>query len=818
LRHGESGEYRWHEVNALPLRDHEGRIIRWYGTCTDINEQKQAEEALRESEEKYRTLFENMAEEVHFWKVVRDEAGQIKTWRAVDVNPATIKTWGRKLEDVRGKTPDEMFGPGSTDHFMPVVQKIMTEGVPHSFEDYFPPLGRTFRFVVVPLGEYFITTGADITERKRAEEALGRHERFINSVSEASPHWLYVFDFDSMGLVYANRSILHDLGYPQNDGTSTNRLATFRTYMPTEEMPHLERLLKEWQAMSDGVVRDDEYLLRHADGSVHSFAGRESVFARRPDGSVRQVLGSLLDITARKQAEEALQAVSTELQRIMDTAAAGLTHCSSELRYLSANRAYVGMVGLPVEQILGRPIIDVLGHTAFEVIRPYVERVLQGERVEFEAELPLLPDGPRSVHAIYTPDRNASGNVVGFVASVTDISRRRLAERELLDAKAKAEQAQLIAESASRAKDHFVAVLSHELRNPLTPVLPALTALEKLVPEEGREFLEIARRNVELEARLIDDLLDVTRIARGKIELDREVVDLATVLHRAAEVCRADIEARRLHFGIKIDDGPHTVHADAARLQQVFWNLIKNAVKFTPLGGDVNIKCWRERGNAIVEVADSGDGISPEALPRLFDAFEQESRATTRQFGGLGLGLAISKALVEIHGGTIQAHSAGKGQGTTFTVTLPIAEPREIEKSLAPAAGGEMSTAARRMLRILLVEDQGDTVTIMRQLLSDEGHRVQAAGDVATALELAGREEFDVLVSDLGLPDRSGHDLMRELLARGRRLPGIVLSGYGMAEDLQKSREAGFLEHLTKPVSLEALLAAVHRVARAPSE
>jgi PAS domain S-box-containing protein len=938
LRH-HTGEHRWILDRGVPWLDADGQFLGYIGGCLDITNRKQTEGALRESEAKYRTLFQHMAEEVHFWKLVRDATGRIKTWRVVEINPATEKTWGRTLEQVTGKTPDEIFGAGSTDHFMPVIQKIMAEGVPHQFEDYFPPLDKCFRFTVVPLGEYFITTGADITERKRADEALGQseqrltmakeaanlgifdgdiasgtlrwdhrlrefwglgpdepvtvdtffagvhpddwaavkaahdqamdpagdgryfaehrivtadgrerwhagtgqvsfdrgkpvrivgtvqditdrkraeetvrqNERFIKSVADASPHWLYVFDFDTMGLAYANRPILHGLGYAQSDLPAASQLETFRAYMPPEELPHLARLLDEWRAMPDGVVRDDEYFLRHADGTIHLFDGRELVFARRADGSVRQVLGLLLDITARKQAEHALEAVSAELQRILDTAATGLVHCSADLRYVSVNRAYAQWLGRGIEQIVGRPMVDGLGHTAFEVIRPYVERVLQGERVEFETELPLQ-NGLKYIQAVFAPDRNSCGHIVGWVASVTDISRRRRAEQELLAAKAKAEEAQLAAEAASRAKDHFVAVLSHELRNPLTPVLLALAAMEKLMPKEGEEVLEIARRNVELEARLIDDLLDVTRIVRGKVELDRKVVELATILHHAAEVCRADIEGRRLRFGITIEDGSHPVYADAARLQQVFWNLIKNAVKFTPNGGCVSVRCRRDGGHAIVQVADSGEGIAAEALPRLFDAFEQESRATTRQFGGLGLGLAISKALVELHGGTIRVHSAGKGQGATFTVKLPVANPQETRKLITPSAITEPPIAARK-LRILIAEDHGDTAKILRQLLIAEGHQVKAAGDVATALELARHEEFDVLVSDIALPDGSGLELMRELRNLQRRPAGIALSGFGMADDLRKSRDAGFQEHLTKPVNFDVLLAAIGRVA-----
>jgi two-component system CheB/CheR fusion protein len=315
-------------------------------------------------------------------------------------------------------------------------------------------------------------------------------------------------------------------------------------------------------------------------------------------------------------------------------------------------------------------------------------------------------------------------------------------------------------------------------------------------------------RNVELVARLIDDRLDVTRIARGKIELVRKPIRLSDVIQRAVEVCQPDIDARGLDFGVDAPNFPHIVDADATRLQQVFWNLLRNAIKFTPPGGCVGIRCRCDGDIATVEVNDSGEGIEADALSRIFDAFEQPERSITRQFGGLGLGLTISKSLVEMHGGSIEAQSDGKGRGATFRVRLPIvvAEPRVEPLPAAPRA-------ATRSLRILLVEDHGDTARIMHRLLMRDGHCVERAGDVATALAMANRQRFDLLISDLGLPDRSGLDLMCELRARGSRMPGIALSGYGQEEDIRRSKEAGFGAHLTKPTSPDRLAEVIATIA-----
>jgi two-component system CheB/CheR fusion protein len=326
-----------------------------------------------------------------------------------------------------------------------------------------------------------------------------------------------------------------------------------------------------------------------------------------------------------------------------------------------------------------------------------------------------------------------------------------------------------------------------------------------------REMLEMVRRNVELEARLIDDLLDVSRIARGKIELTRSPVALGTVLQRAVEVCKPDMEAQGLH--LEMDLGPAAscwVEADAPRLMQVFWNLLKNAIKFTPSGGRLGIRCRPNEKHVVVEVHDSGMGIAAEGLPRIFEAFEQTERSVTRQFGGLGLGLAISKALVEMHGGTIEAASEGRDKGATFRIRLPLVGPGRAEIP-APAA---CPRDAVRPLRILLVEDNAATAKMMRMVLLSDGHEVETADGVARAFELAEQHAFDLLLSDLGLPDGSGHDVLRLLRQRGHAFPGIALSGYGQEEDIQRSREVGFAAHLTKPASREAVVEAIASVTK----
>jgi HAMP domain-containing protein/signal transduction histidine kinase len=350
------------------------------------------------------------------------------------------------------------------------------------------------------------------------------------------------------------------------------------------------------------------------------------------------------------------------------------------------------------------------------------------------------------------------------------------------------------------AKDQFLAMLSHELRTPLTPVLASALALESEqgLPESVHESLHMIRRNVELEARLIDDLLDLTRISRGKVQLNFEVVDAHTLLRNAIEICQAEIEQK--HLALRLDLAAQKVHlrADSARLQQIFWNLIKNAVKFTPRDGRISISTSNDRENHLrVEIADTGMGIDPEALPKIFDAFEQGGLP---QLGGLGLGLAISKTLVEAHNGMITAESAGRNKGAKFTLTF--ATSKIVDAQTAPAISPRI--AQRQAMRILLVEDHEDTNRSLTNLLRRRGYHVQSAVNLQSAIDLSAKEEFDVLISDLGLPDGSGIDLMKKLRSE-RPVLGIALTGFGMEDDIRKSHEAGFKHHLVKPIDLNML-------------
>lgn len=394
----------------------------------------------------------------------------------------------------------------------------------------------------------------------------------------------------------------------------------------------------------------------------------------------------------------------------------------------------------------------------------------------------------------------------------TELAARNAAlerEAEERHRRIRAESARDEAEEANAAKDRFLAMLSHELRTPLSPIVHACSLIEELeCPESIRENIATIQRNVRLEARLIDDLLDLARIRNGKLRLDLRPVDVHEVLRHAIEICSAELAAHKIQVVEKMESPRSFVRGDEARLQQVFWNLLTNATKFSPEGGVIEVRTFDTNGSGRIgiEIADHGVGIAPEKLDRIFDAFEQGTRHSQT---GLGLGLAICKALVEMHSGDIQAFSEGLKCGAKFTIHLPEARATEhpvemvMEDSTLPSG-----------LRLLVVEDHRDTLATLERLLKRRGYVVRTAGSIAESLEVAREYEFDVLVSDIGLPDGHGTELLEQIGGlRGERPLSIAMSGFGTDEDLERSWQAGFSEHLTKPVEFPLLHQAIIRLA-----
>jgi PAS domain S-box-containing protein len=439
-----------------------------------------------------------------------------------------------------------------------------------------------------------------------------------------------------------------------------------------------------------------------------------------------------------------------------------------------------------------------------ELVRDAVTRARAGEATRFRAFCSTAKGTPRWWSVEVNPVRDPSdGRVVQILSVSRDITEERTAEERLLRMKEEAER-------ANQAKDQFLAVLSHELRTPLSPVMMAVSELagDRTLDPAVQEQMAMIKRNVELEARLIDDLLDLSCVLNGKLRFDMHAVNLHQTLRYALDTCAHDLHAKQLRLTVSLKAPRYHVLADPARLEQVFWNLLKNAIKFTPQGGAVSVSSEASGDSVRLIVTDNGIGMSAKDLARIFEPFEQADGHITRLFGGLGLGLAISRGVVERHGGKILAHSDGSGRGSSFTVELPA---HEVPAEAQEVTNEPIVEARSTIVRLLLVEDHADTAKTLARLLRNGGYHVQTANSATAALELASATPFDLLVSDIGLPDATGYELMRQLKAR-HGLKGIAMTGYGMEEDLKKGREAGFSEHLVKPIDVARLREAIRRV------
>ena len=405
---------------------------------------------------------------------------------------------------------------------------------------------------------------------------------------------------------------------------------------------------------------------------------------------------------------------------------------------------------------------------------------------------------------IITSLRDNTGKIRGFSKVTRDITDQ-IRSREF-------EAEKIAALKASKAKDDFLAALSHELRTPLTPALAAATYLEdnaEKLPPDFVEDVEIIKRNVQLQARLIDDLLDLTRIARGKLHLELVDCDAHTIIENALETAHSAIAAKHLKISTELEAKEYHIVADCIRLQQVFWNLINNAVKFTSQGGQIAIRTFNDNaGRFHFEITDTGIGIEPQRLPKLFQPFEQADSSVTRQFGGLGLGLAISKRLVDLHRGTIEAESRGRSFGATFKVTLDTLPEGADAIGLKDRAGAKTS----KPLRILLVEDHQDTRRTLSRLLTHFGHNVVTAHNVRSAIQTMDSDSINLVLCDIGLPDGSGYEVASQARAKGR-MKAIALTGFGTEDDVRRSKEAGFAFHLVKPINFQELQTVLDKVA-----
>jgi PAS domain S-box-containing protein len=520
---------------------------------------------------------------------------------------------------------------------------------------------------------------------------------------------------------------------------------------------------------------------------------------------LRRALASRAELQKRY---EALREREQQLQHVADAIPALISYVGCDWRYRFVNRPYGTWFGQPAEEVIGKTTDEVLGKEMMEVGREYMERALRGEEVHFEAQAPY-PGGSRWVNVDYVPDVDASGKVAGFGVLVLDITQRKLAEDAVRQSEARLKEANRALQAADRRKDEFLATLAHELRNPLAAIRNAaaiLTAMESSNPEV-RWVPEVIDRQLAQMSRLLEDLLDVSRIAHDKLALRRQRVELSEVVNNAIETCGPHLDAGRHAIEVALA-GPIFLDADPVRLEQVFSNLISNAAKYTPPGGHIRVTGERRGDEVAVAVKDDGVGISREMLPRLFQIFSQGERALELSQGGLGVGLSLVRGLLELHGGRVEAKSDGPGKGSEFTVHLPLIVPSS--EAQCARAGAE-GTAVVAKCRVLIADDARDSADSLAVILAMKGHETHAAYDGEEAITAAARLRPDVVILDIRMPRRNGYEACRWIREQpwGKAMVLIALSGWGTEDDRRRTEEAGFDHHLVKPVAPDVLFALI---------
>jgi PAS domain S-box-containing protein len=469
---------------------------------------------------------------------------------------------------------------------------------------------------------------------------------------------------------------------------------------------------------------------------------------------------------------------------------------------------------------------DALRNTWEALIHPDDARACQARRREaaergtgytIEYRLKRADAAFRWILETAAPRTAHDGGVVGLVGSSIDITDRKELEQQAIAARE-------AAESASRMKDDFLATLSHELRTPLNAILGYSRILRmSSLPESRRSHaLDVIERNAVLQTALVEDILDLSRITAGKLRLEVERVDVATPLREAVESLRPSADAKDIQVLVTSDPHPATARGDAARLQQIFWNVLSNAIKFTPQGGHVHVRLWCESRHVTVQVTDDGTGIPREFLPYIFEPFRQADTGFARRYGGLGLGLSVCRRLVELHGGTIEAHSDGVGRGATFTIRLPcVVEPAIASvSSEAPVTVATRSASSITLhgLTVLVVDDELEARELLKDVLEAAGAIVLTASNADGALQTYQRHGADVLVTDLGMPVADGYELLRSIQAvdrgTGRSVPAIAVTAYARSEDRAKCLRAGFVAHISKPIDPMVIVDVVGRTAR----
>ncbi|MEG4486831.1 ATP-binding protein [Microcoleus sp. D2_18a_B4] len=793
------GSYRWFLWNAQPYP--EEQVI--YGAAVDITPRKQAEATLRESEARLRFMLD--ASQIGDWDLdlTTQPYTAHRSFRHDQIfgYESLLPEWNYDIFLIHVHPDDRAF---VNEKF----QETLSANTNWNFECRIIHPDRSLHWIWVRSSVYCDSSGRptrllgivmDITDRKRAEAALRESEEQSRNILESIGEAFFALD-ENWRFTYVNQFAETLLDRTPGDLIGKNLWEEYPGLMGNE----LERIY--WITMRD-----------HVPASVTAFyPDHDRWYEVRSYPAAQGITVYFRNVTDGKQTEEALRESEELKQRILESSndCIKVLTLDSEIVYISTG----GLCLLEIDDptlILNTRWLDVWQGEHYENALTAIAAAKAGNTGQFQGYLPTRKGTPKWWDSIITPLRNTSGQVTQLVAISRDITKQKQAETERERLLAQEQTAREAAETANRIKDEFLAVLSHELRSPLNPILgwSKLLQQNKLSPAKTASALASIERNALLQSQLIDDLLDISRIMSGKLSLNRMSVDLNMVISAALETVRLAAEAKSLEIKTTFSPSQGMVMGDSGRLQQVIWNLLSNAVKFTPGGGKISVRLTQTGSYAQILVTDTGKGINPEFLPYVFEHFRQEDGAITRKFGGLGLGLAIARQIVELHGGRIWVESRGEGQGATFTVELPLlhtANPVEEVADTTEVRSNELHLAS---VRVLVVDDEPDSREFVAFVAQQAGAKVTALGSAIEALQLLSTTPFDILLCDIGMPDMDGYMLVRQVRAlppeQGGQIPAIALTAYAGDFNQNQALAAGFQRHLAKPVEPNELVQAI---------
>jgi PAS domain S-box-containing protein len=864
-----TGEWRWQLVRGTPIKDEAGQITKWVGTCTDIQSEIDAQAALRQREQRLTLATAAAQLGVFEWLVPEDVA----LWE----NDRVYEIFGHARADgtvSRQNFFEDYLHPDDAAAFDAKLAEGMETGKLHQAICRIRRKDGEMRWIEFNGQFEFATDGsplrlvgviADITDRKLAEQAAAADLTDMQRLHDLSTRLSFESDIQVLydEILAAAIAIMQaDAGSIQLLHTQTNEL----TFLATQGLELT--LIDYFQSVSassntscgitlangvrtfvdfdiPGVPDPDGSFKQHLDVGLRSAQstplitrsgraiGMLSTHWRDRHRSSERELRFLdlltrqaADLMERRQTEAALRDSEELKQRILESSkdCIKLLTLNNEIAYINTGGLQLLEIDNPT-LVLNTCWLDFWQGEDYENARKAIAAAKAGNTGQFQGYVATYRGTPKWWDCIITPVRNSAGQITQLVVVSRDITRKKQAEAERERLLAQEQAAREAAETANRSKDEFLAVLSHELRSPLNPILGWTRLLQngKLDAARQREALNTIERNAKLQTQLIEDLLDISRIMQGKLSLTVAPVSLTFVISAALDTVRLAAEAKNIRIILNLAPEVAPVSGDAARLQQVVWNLLSNAVKFTPNGGQVTIELQQLAQLAQIRVIDTGKGINPQFLPYIFEYFRQEDGSTTRQFGGLGLGLAIARQIVEMHGGTVWAESKGEDQGATFILQLPTTPQAA---SITPELPRTQAEAGLPLegVQVLLVDDEPDTREFQAFVLEQGGANVTAVASGFEALQTLDQFTPDVLVSDIGMAEMDGYMLMQQIRSRspeqGKTAPkrdsllpkAIALTAYAAEIDQQRALQAGFHAHLTKPVEPEVLVQTIARL------